>query len=75
MHVKRLTGRDKLTTWGIFDMAVRLVVRDRPTSPWIKNFEQLGWKIRKEDNSGWIQMHPGNTKLRSTDNTKWLNVK
>lgn len=56
-------------------MAVRLVVRDRPTSPWIKNFEQLGWKLRKADNSGWIQMHPGNTKLRSTDNTKWLNVK
>lgn len=56
-------------------MAVRLVVRQTPTSPWIINFEKLGWKVRNEANSAWIQMHPGNTKVRSADNTKWLNVK
>lgn len=56
-------------------MAVRLIVRDKPTSPWIINFEKLGWRLRNAENSGWILMHPGNTKVRSSDNTKWLNVK
>lgn len=56
-------------------MAVRLVVRQTPTSPWIINFERLGWKVRDSNNSTWIQMHPGNTKVRSADNTKWINVK
>jgi hypothetical protein len=56
-------------------MAVRLRVRDKPDGAWIENFDKLGWKVRKADNSGWIQMHPGNTKVRSSDNTRWLNVK
>ena len=56
-------------------MAVRLRVRQTVSSPWIENFDKLGWKVRTADNTGWIQMHPGNTKVRSSDNTKWLNVK
>jgi len=56
-------------------MAVRLRVRDKPTSAWIENFDKLGWKVRNASNSGWVQMHPGNTKVRSADNTRWLNVK
>lgn len=56
-------------------MAVRLIVRDSPTGQWIQNFDKLGWKLRNDANTAWIQMHPANTKVRSSDNTRWLNVK
>jgi hypothetical protein len=56
-------------------MAVRLRVRQTATSPWVENFDKLGWKLRDTSNAGWMQLHPGNTKVRSSDNTKWLNVK
>lgn len=56
-------------------MAVRLIVRESQTSQWVQNFERLGWKLRDSSNKSWIQLHPANTKLRSSDNTKWLNVK
>lgn len=56
-------------------MAVRLRVRQTVSSPWIENFDKLGWKVRNANNTGWIQMDPGNTRVRSSDNTKWLTVK
>lgn len=56
-------------------MAVRLVVRKSPNDPWIQNFDKKGWKVRNGANSDWIQMHPGNTKVRSADNAQWLNTK
>lgn len=56
-------------------MAVRLRVRQTAASPWIENFDKLGWQVRNAANSAWIQMHPGNTRVRSSDNTKWLTVK
>ena len=56
-------------------MAVLLKVRETPTSQWVQNFSQNGWKVRDPSNSYWIQMTPANTKLRSTDNSSWLTVK
>ncbi len=54
---------------------VLLKVRETPTSSWVQNFSQNGWKVRSPDNTYWIQMTPANTKLRSADNSTWLNVK
>lgn len=54
---------------------VLLKVRETPTSNWVENFSQNGWKVRDPSNTYWIQMTPQNTKLRSTDNSTWLNVK
>lgn len=56
-------------------MAVLLKVRETPTSQWVQNFSQNGWKVRDPSNQYWIQMTPANTKLRSTDNSSWLTVK
>lgn len=52
-----------------------LIVRASSDTPWIKNFKYLGWKVRDETDSNWIQLHPGNTRIRSSDNTRWLKVK
>jgi hypothetical protein len=54
---------------------VLLKVRETPSSPWHQVFSQNGWKVRDPSNSYWIQMTPQNTKLRSADNSTWLNVK
>lgn len=56
-------------------MARPLIVRKSPSSPWVRNFSLLGWKVRSADGKSWIPMHPANTKIRSSDNTKWLEVK
>jgi hypothetical protein len=56
-------------------MAHTMIARDKPTSPWVRNFSALGWKVRNPENSGWIIMHPANTRVRSSDNTRWLEVK
>lgn len=56
-------------------MAHPILVRASSEAPWVRNFSALGWKIRKPDNSGWIPMHPANTRVRSSDNTRWLEVK
>jgi hypothetical protein len=56
-------------------MARTLVIRDKVTGPWIKNFSAMGWRVRNDSNSGWIQMHPGNSKIRNENNSAWENVK
>lgn len=54
---------------------VLLKVRETPSSDWVTCFSQNGWKVRDPSNGRWIQMNPQNTKLRSNDNSTWLNVK
>lgn len=54
---------------------VTLQVRKNAQSTWIKNFGQGGWKVRSPANNGWVPMGPHNTKIRSADNTTWLDVK
>lgn len=54
---------------------IRLRVRKDANSPWVENFSRNGWKLRDSANSNWLQMTPVNTKVRSADNTQWLNVK
>lgn len=56
-------------------MASRLVIREKLTGPWVQNFSAMGWKVRNGNNSGWIQLHPGNTKVRNASNTAWVSVK
>lgn len=31
----------------------------------VDNFELGGWKVRNEDNTGWIRMGPTNTRVRN----------
>jgi hypothetical protein len=52
---------------------VTLRVRQTPRQGWIQNFSQYGWKVKYQ--GSWIQLGPWNTKVRSADNTTWLNVK
>ena len=51
---------------------ITLRVRQAPDQPWFQNFTQGGWKLRDNVNSSWIDMTPANTKVRSSDNTTWL---
>lgn len=52
-----------------------LIIRSSTDGPLVKNFQHLGWKVRNESDTAWIQLHPGNTRIRSSDNTRWLKVK
>lgn len=56
-------------------MAHILRARKNANSPWVRVFSQLGWKLRNNSDTGWIQMTPQNTKIRNADNTGWLEVK
>lgn len=56
-------------------MTIKLRVRETSNTPWIENFSKGGWKVRNDANTGWILMTPDNTKVRSMDNTTWLEVK
>lgn len=51
---------------------ITLRVRKIHTDPWITNFIRGGWKVRKYDNSGYLQMTQANTRIRNSDNTGWL---
>lgn len=51
---------------------ISLRVRASSTDPWITNFIRGGWKVRKYDNSGYLQMTQANTRIRNSDNTGWL---
>lgn len=69
-------------------MALDLVlrIRRRPEEPWIQNHHVGGWKVRNEQNTGWIDMNPANTQIANPDfdpnkvpdpetNPAWLNMK
>lgn len=56
-------------------MALILRARKDPNSPFVRVFSNGGWKVRNQQNNGWIQMTPSNTKVRNSDNTGWLTVK
>lgn len=56
-------------------MAIKLQVRKTANSNWISNFSTYGWKVRSPANNAWVPMGPHNTKIRSADNTTWLNAK
>lgn len=51
---------------------ITLRVRRYSVDPWVQNFLRGGWKVRKYDNSGYIQMTQANTRIRNSDNTGWL---
>lgn len=54
---------------------ITLQVRKTANSNWIKNFSAYGWKVRSPANNAWVPLGPHNTKIRSADNTTWLNAK
>lgn len=55
-------------------MNVVMRVREKPSSAWIQNLSNYGWKVRGSDGT-WIQMTPQNTKVRSADGATWLDTK
>lgn len=56
-------------------MKILLRVRKSANAPWIENFSRNGWRVKDPSGTTWIQMTPQNTKVRSPDNTQWLEVK
>ena len=54
--------------------SVVLRIRQSPTDAWYQVFTQGGWKVRDNANTGWIDMGPDNTKVRSSDNSTWLDA-
>lgn len=41
---------------------------------WVDCFCRGGWKIRNENNTGWIQLTTKNTKIRDEANSMWFDV-
>lgn len=53
---------------------VVLRIRETSTDAWYQVFTQGGWKVRDNANASWIDMGPDNTKVRSSDNSTWLDA-
>lgn len=53
-----------------------LKVRESAQDQWVTNFSrQGGWKVRNQTNTGWITLHPANTRVRNATDTGWLTPK
>lgn len=48
---------------------IKLRIRDvNSNRPWsTDNFQQMGWKVRNNDNTSWVVMGPDNTRIRNPE--------
>lgn len=47
--------------------SVLLRIRSSLNEPFITNHHLGGWKVRDTTNTGWVDMHLGNTKVKNPD--------